>query len=49
MKREHLYKGYKIVTFLSGRWWLIYNTLGHRVGGDYCSVEDAKAYIDRFG
>lgn len=49
MKRDFLYKGYKIVTYTSGNgWYAIYNALGHRVGGEFPSLESAKTFIDSF-
>jgi hypothetical protein len=47
MKREHIYKGHKIVTYVSGNgWWVIYNVLGHRVGSEYESMYKAVMFID---
>lgn len=46
---EHLYRGYKITQHASGNGsWVIYDTLGHQVGGaaGFRTAWSAQVYID---
>lgn len=46
---EIAYRGYKLVRYASGNGsWLIYNTIGHVVGGSagFASATSAMVYVD---